>query len=167
VIRLKTEEYPADGCPSLYSLIVRRQFAITADDVFESCAYPLDDQNRRGVFSSANGLRNFASVNNRTCLRDLRFRALTSLAFTKFGNPSARQNAARFRPSALAARNALRGTRRGLRRTRSRLGVKPDFVVEQEGRGSRDDVLADDALDGIAIELVSASARNLFWRGQR
>jgi hypothetical protein len=59
------------------------------------------DQNPRGYSSSANGFRRFASANSRACLRALRFRALTSRASTRFGNPSVRQNAARFRPSTL------------------------------------------------------------------
>ena len=41
-----------------YSLIMRRLFAATTAR-FSRHAYLLDNQNLRGVFTSANGLRNF------------------------------------------------------------------------------------------------------------
>ena len=42
---------------------------------FSRHAYLLDNQNPRGVLSSANGLCNLASANSRACLRALRFRS--------------------------------------------------------------------------------------------
>jgi len=48
-------------------VIMRREFAAAAADFFASRCL-LTDQNPRGVFSSAKGLRNFASANCRTAL---------------------------------------------------------------------------------------------------
>jgi hypothetical protein len=58
-------------------------------------------------------------------------RAFAARAWTRFGKPSSRQNAARCSPLAGCAPQALDRLRVG-RGPRSRLGAKPDSV-EQEG----------------------------------